>query len=330
MYRNIMYQFKESRYMKMGMWYIKKMESEAEIMLNLGSPQILKKITASIKRRFGILTIKEIANRNIIVLPIPKEKEINEKWQEKLAEKINKKLYDKPNQNLVLANELNLPVFKNCLYSKNCNILDGRWLFGYLLPQVVEYVAEKQGKKAEALEVSIMTNDHSENFLKTMIAIAQKVKMLNIITNELEKFRKIEEYLYENKGIVIRITNHHKKALLKSSLIINFDFPEEIINQYVIPKKAVIVNVSGKIAIASKRFSGINSNYYQISLPEKYKNWLKENNMYHDFDKAVFYESMLYRSGSYESIMKQIEENETKILCLIGNKGEIREAEFLC
>lgn len=311
----------------MGMWYIKKMQEETEI-VGTNVPTIFRKITANLKKCFHILTIKEISNKTIVILPIKKDKELKEKQQQKLAEKIAKKIYDKPNQHIILANQLELPIFKNVLYANNCNILNGRWLFLYLMPKVVEYIADKEEKTAQTMEISIMVNDNSETILKTMIAIAQKVKMLNIITNDIEKFRRIEEYLYENKGIVIRITNNRKKALLKSNMILNFDFPEEIVNQYTIPKKAVVVNVSERVTIFSKRFSGINSNYYQVSLPEEYKNWFDENNIHQDFDETVLYESMVYRKSSYESIMKQIEENESKIKCLIGNKGEIREEEF--
>ena len=278
----------------MGTWYIKKMESEAEI---IEKPNFFKRVIARIKMKLGILHIKEIENKTIVILPVLKAKDLSEKNQARLADKIAKRLYDKPNQNLVLAHDLNLPGFKNYLYSQNCNILDGRWLFTYLLPQVINYVAEN-------------------------------VKMLNIITNDIEKFRRIEEYLYENKGIIVRLTNNRKKALLKSSLILNIDLPEEVVNEYVIPKKAILVNISEKITILSKRFSGINSNYYRISLPEKYKNWFEENNIYQDFDEAVLYESMLYKRGSYEVIVKEIRENESKIKCLVGNKGEIREDEY--
>lgn len=310
----------------MGIWYVKKMENEAEL---VDKPNYFNNIIAKVKRAFCILTIKEVGNKTILILPVFKTKELNEKYQEKLAKKIAKRLYDKPNQNLVLSNDLELPIFKNYLYSQNCNILDGRWLFRYLLPQVIDYIAEKQEKEAQTIEVSIMINDNSESCLKTIIDIAQKVKMLNIVTNEIEKFKRVEEYLYETKGIIVRITNNRKKALLKSNIIFNIDFPEELVNQYIIPKKASIVNVSDKIAILSKRFSGINSNYYKISLPEKYKKWFEEYNIYHDFEESILYESMLYKKGSYESIVKEIWENESKITCLVGNNGEIREDEFL-
>lgn len=309
----------------MGTWYIKKMESEAEI---IEKPNFFKRVIARIKMKLGILHIKEIENKTIVILPVLKAKDLSEKNQERLADKIAKRLYDKPNQNLVLAHDLNLPGFKNYLYSQNCNILDGRWLFTYLLPQVINYVAEKQEIDSKTLEVSMMINDNSESNLKTIIEIAQNVKMMNIITNDIEKFRRIEEYLYENKGIIVRLTNNRKKALLKSSLILNIDLPEEVVNEYVIPKKAILVNISEKITILSKRFSGINSNYYRISLPEKYKNWFEENNIYQDFDEAVLYESVLYKRGSYESIEKEIKENESKIKCLVGNNGEIREDEY--
>lgn len=320
-----MYQFKKAGAI-MGTWYIKKMESEAEL---VDKYNFLGRIIAKLKRVFGKFYIKETGNKTIVILPVLKSHELNEKTQEKLANKLAKRLYDKSNQNVVLSNELNLATFKNTLYSKNCNILDGRWLFVYFLPNIIEYVSEKQKRDSHVLEVSIMVNDNSERNLKTIIQIAQKVKMLNIITNNINKFRRIEEYLYTNKGIVVRITNNRKKALIKSNLIFNLDFPEEFVNEYVIPKKTIIVNISEKITIFSKRFSGINSNYYKIYLPQKYKTWFEEYNIYRNFEETVLYESMLYKKNSYEAIEKEIKDNESKIQCLVGNNGDIRDEEFL-
>ena len=312
----------------MGIWYVKKMSQEEEAIKAEKLPLTVKKLLVKAKEILLLPTIKEIDNRTIVILPIKIKKNITEKQQEKLARKIAKHMYDKSNQNIVLSKELELPILKNTLFSNNCNLLDGRWLFSYLTPQIIQYVSERQEKTSQMLEVSIMVNDNKEQILKNIIKIAQKLKMLNIITNNIEKFRKIEEYLYKNMGIVVRITNNRKKALLKSNLIINYDFPEEAINKYILPKKAIIVNISEKISIASKRFSGINSNFYRISLPEKYRKWFAENNMDSSFDEAILYESVLYKKSSYESICKEIEENGSKIKYLVGNNGNICEEEY--
>ena len=54
-----------------------------------------------------------------------------------------------------------------------------------------------------------------------IVFIAEHVKRLNIVTNNLNKFKKIEDYLYNELGITINISNNKKQSLLKSNLIFN-------------------------------------------------------------------------------------------------------------
>ncbi len=221
-----------------------------------------------------------------------------------------------------------MELFKNELYSKNANMLDGKWLVNYLVPEIVEYISSKQECPIEQQEISILVNDNSEVNLKNIVYISKKVKRLNIVTNNIDKFKKIEEYLYNKLGIMITITNNKKKSLMKSNIIINIDFVEESINQYKIPIYSTIFNVNGFIKIYSKRFSGINTNNYSINFPEKYNEILNQYNITEQFEKNILYESMVYRKDSYENIRLEIEENNSKIEYLIGNNGKIAEQEY--
>ena len=62
--------------------------------------------------------------------------------------------------------------------------------------------------------------------------LAKKYKSINIVTNHVEKFKKLEKSLEEDEGIIISITNNKKRSLMKSGIIINIDFPNELINKY--------------------------------------------------------------------------------------------------
>ena len=93
---------------------------------------------------------------------------------------------------------------------------------------------------------------------------------------------------------MLNISNNKRKSLLKSQIIINIDFPEELINTYRIYDKAIILNINDKINLRSKRFNGINSNYYQIELPDIYK--------LQNFDDEIVYESLIYIKPKYEEI----------------------------
>lgn len=266
------------------------------------------------KKLFNIITLKEIQNKTVATLPYGN--------LDKLANKLCGKLYDKENQNLVLSKDLmGKESFVNYLNANNINILNGRWLFSYLTEEILAYIAEKSEKELQTMEISVMVNDNSEKNLKIIINIASKVKMLNIITNHIEAFRKIEEYLYDKQGILVRITNNTKKSLLKTNVILNLDFPEELVNKYSLPKKTIVVNIGEAVNIRSKRFAGINANFYEVEFPE-------ENELVDSFETEILYESILYKKASYESIREQIRVNKSKIKNLVGINGIICEKEY--
>lgn len=214
------------------------------------------------------------------------------------------------------------------MYSNDANILDGRWILNYFVPEIVEYISNMQEYILEQQEISILVNDNSEVNLKNIVYLSKKVKMLNIVTNNIDKFKKIEEYLYNKLGIMITVTNNKKKSLMKSNIIINIDFVEEGINQYKIPIYATIFNVNNYTKIYSKRFSGVNAYNCVISFPEKYTKMFGQYNIIEQFEKNILYESMIYRKDSFENIRLEIEENNSKIEYLMGNNGKIDAREY--
>ncbi len=149
--------------------------------------------------------------------------------------------------------------------------------------------------------------------------VAQNIKRVNIVTNHINKFKKMEEYLYNESGIILNISNNKYKSLLNSELIINMDFPQELINKYEIYDKAVIVNILNRVEIKTKRFNGINVTYYSIYMPKKYK--------MNGFDNQIVYESEIYKYA-YKQARNCIIKDKIKIRKLIGINGKITEGEF--
>ena len=133
-------------------------------------------------------------------------------------------------------------------------IQDGRWLFEILITDIIEYIINKKKLEKTKLKISILINDITEFEIENIKELAKKYKNLNIVTNHIEKFKKIEKELLEKEGIMITVTNNRKKSLVKSDIIYNVDFPEETLNKYVINDEAIIINLHGKIKIKKKRF----------------------------------------------------------------------------
>lgn len=166
----------------------------------------------------------------------------------------------------------------------------------------------------------MLINDLTDIEFENIKDLARKYKTINIVTNHIEKFKKLEKQLQENEGIIITITNNKKKSLMKTQIILNVDFPKELINKYNIRDDAIIVNVRGKIKINKKRFNGLNINDYEINFRDNKKDEKAISNKYYLKD---MYESELYKNQRISEIREKLKADKVTIKKLILNNGEL-------
>lgn len=209
-----------------------------------------------IRKIFNIVELEQ----NRVILPITKSEIENGKLSQKkaqiLAKNIVNKLKNAIGNNVILSKEIKKQKnLVNYLYSQNMNIIDGKWLFGILSDEAITYVVNKKKMKKEKLNVSILVNDVEDYVLENIKLIVRKYKRVNIVTNHLEKFKKLEKEIFEKDGIMVTVTNNKKKSLTKSNVILNYDFPSELINKYKIYDEAIVLNVKQNVSISSKRFN---------------------------------------------------------------------------
>lgn len=268
------------------------------------------------------LKINNVLNKieykeNFVNLPINGESKLSSKK----VKKIIKKLKDNNIRTVVLSKNLShIEILKNEMYYNNINILEGKYLFKLLIEESIEYICKKSNKKMEDLEISFLTNDANNLNKQIILELSPKIKRLNIITNNIGEFKDIEDYLYNEMGIMIKLSNNKKTDLLKTNIIINIDFMEDIINRYNLPKQGIIININEGIRIKSKKFNGININNYYIEMPTKYK--------IEGFDNEYIYESYIW-GKEYDLARKQILDDKIRIKNLIGEKGIINSREFV-
>lgn len=215
--------------------------------------------------------------------------------------------------------------FINKINEMDIPISDGRWLFKFLVIQILEYISKCQDINIDKLRIAIVTSENNElisYYIEELNKINNRIK---IITGHREKFYYIEEKLYYDKGIVLEISNNKRKALQDIDVIFNFDFDEERINRYKLAQKAIIVNFKEKIDIKQKFFSGININFYELEFENKAMNILEWTS---NFNKEELYESYLYRNDKIERLEQDIVKDNVRINGLIGNKGKILEKEY--
>ena len=267
-----------------------------------------------LEKKFNIIRIQE----NTIMLPI--EENSTEKQIEKIAAKTKKIVQKYSNsKKVVLSKEMyKEQKYINYLNTYELEIQDGKWLFEILLPNVVEYIINK--RKIEKVNISMLINDLTDIELENIKILARKYKSINIVTNHIEKFRKVEKQLQEDEGITITITNNKKKSLMKSQIILNIDFPKELINKYNIKDEAIIVNLKGNVRINKKRFNGLNINNYEIDFRNDKKN---DKSLKNKFYLKDLYQSELYKKQRISEIKEKIKNDKVIIKSLILNNGEL-------
>ncbi|MCI8833413.1 MAG: hypothetical protein HFJ19_04360 [Clostridia bacterium] len=204
-------------------------------------------------------------------------------------------------------------------------ISDGRWLFKFLLLQILEYISNCQNISIGEFKIALVTDENNDLISYYIEELTKRSNKVKIITNHREKFYIIEEKLYYNKGIVLEISNNKRKGLQDVDIIFNFNFEEDKLNRYKLNDNAILINLKEKVNVNSKRFSGINIHLYEIDFENRLMNILDWTE---GFEKNEIYESYLYRNDKIENIEQNIIKDKVIIKSLIGSKGKIKEEEY--
>lgn len=269
---------------------------------------------SKIEEWFNIIKLK---NNRII---LPNKKEENIKTDEIFAQKTKNILDKTASKKIILSKNIHKKNgYINYLYSYNYDIVDGKWLFKILMYDVLEYIIMKKNLDKEETQVSIMVNDITEKDLYNIKKIITNFKKVNIITNHLEKFKNLEEK-YKDIGIVINVGNNKRKGILKSKIILNLDFPSELVNKYNIYDEAIIVNFQNNVKIKKKRYNGICINDYEIDVKNCNDfNFLDFENYY----KKELYEGISYKNQPIEEVLKKLKIDGVVIEKLVGVNNSI-------
>ena len=195
----------------------------------------------------------KISNNKIILNIDLKKAKLKSKI--KTAKKVKAILDSKKTKQLCIAKKIKEDEqFIDLLYSNNIKICTPKWIFKQYTDHIICKLMESI--KKEETELSFCVNEVDSQIEKYIYKYAKEFKRINIITNHIGKFKKIEEKIYNDEGILINITNNRKKSLSKAKLIINVDFPKELLNEFIIYDKSVIINWDEPLKIRKKRFEG--------------------------------------------------------------------------
>ena len=151
-----------------------------------------KKFNANLK----IEKIKEESLLCIIPIDIDRIKKINSSkfvkyLYKKCANNIEKTFNEYDVKFIILSKKVKEleEIKKICTYN-NIKILDGKYLFKIMLPNVLEHIFCIRNEKLETQNIHMVINQNSEMNIDLIEYISGKVKSVNIVTKQIRNFRK--------------------------------------------------------------------------------------------------------------------------------------------
>ncbi len=270
---------------------------------------------------------KVVVDDNKIKLPINLEEKLiaNDKIAEKISKKTANIIKLSRTRKVVISNDLKkyekyINSLNNISNMQNLKleIFDGRKIFKILSLDIVKYICEKNKLDLGNLKISILVNNLDMYLVDILKDLLGSCKKINVVTNNIERYKYLEEYFLSEFGIMISVGNNKKKGLVRSNIILNMDFPSELINKYNIKEDANIINFKGNVKIDKKRFNGINVNDIDIGF-NKFEE-IDDDIFYSKrFKKIEIYEAYKFIEEKYEKIKEKIKKDNVKITYLQGN-----------
>lgn len=263
-----------------------------------------------------IFNIIKLEGNNIFVPLMEIE---NLKVQEKLAKKTIKIFENLNSKKVVISKNVKMyKTYVNLLSTGQFDVVNGKWLFSMLIPEVIKYVENKKNLKEEETSVYFLVNDFTETVIENIKAMAKGHKHVSVITKYVEKMKKIEHQILQETGVVITVMNNKKKSLAKAQIVINADFTNELLNQYNICENAIIIDLTQSLRNLKKRFNGFVVNNYEIKLKNRSEYRIDENM----FFQRELYESEFYKKQPYEYVRKKIIKDGVQIKKLFTKNQE--------
>lgn len=287
--------------------YIKKLKNDEELAQNIDMPKFLKKIVIKLIKFFNIITVKKIDELHYLYI-IPKE---NIKIIQKIINKNSK-------EKIILSKELKK-------YEKELNLSKKGSKIVFFVYDILKYITNNLNIKIELQNIYILANEYNKENIEIIKYLSNKVKTINIVTNNIVKYRRLEEKLYNEEGILITITNNKTKGLKRANFVINLDFDNETIKNYNMNMNSIIINCANNKIDVLKYFQGIIINDIEIKIEEK-----KENEeLYKEFDKTEIYSSFQSKKETYIETINRIKNDKVEVEGLVGMSGNIDVKELL-
>ena len=337
-----------------------KRDNSSKIVNNIRNSIITNKIRKIINEKSidGIVLSDEIKKNTEFMDKLILNKKSNNSNNKSNISKVNyKKNLDCIINEHNIANQLvkDSNIAKHFIKQRNVFFINGRGLFKYIIYEILVYIINIQNRKAELEDVFIVANNIDEIILDNIIFLSTKFKNINIVSKNIEKYRYIEDIVYNNTGNNVILLNNKRKSLKRAKFIVNVDNSINELNEYLIYRKAIIINLNDEINNKDKNeisiiqdtkehvnqdttkkrkivtltgFEGIFVNSYEIDVNNRIKEFFKKYGLIYETSITILYESFLNKKENFSNMRLKIEDAGLIIKKLYGNNGIIDENEY--
>lgn len=297
-----------------------------------------------IKYFLGIVGVHQFEQGYVFKIPVLEKEKSMDKIVAKLLKKIKKVNIDK----IVFSNNIVDSIWylkiEDELHKNNKDILNGRKLMKYMNYEIFEHILDLQKTKMNEQDIYFLVKKDKNLDINFLTKFVENCKTVNIVTNDIEKYKGIQENLYLKENILIGVSNNKNKALKRAKYIFNLNMTKKDMEKFKINRNAIIVNFENPVIYNNSAFDGINVNYFNIDIPDEYIERFEDINEMEEFDNTKLYEiillnkiekynrsiSNLDKKSRRDEIVRNIIQNDNiKIIGLVGNKGEIDENEII-
>ena len=327
-----------------------KRDNLSKIVNNIRNSIITNKIRKIINEKSidGIVLSDEIKKNTEFMDKLLNKKSNNSNKNKSNISKVNYK------KNLdCIIDEHNIA--KHFIKQRNVFFIKGKGLFKYIIYEILVYIINIQNRKAELEDVFIVANNIDEIIIDNIIFLSTKFKNINIVSKNIEKYRYIEDIVYNNTGNNVILLNNKRKSLKRAKFIVNVDNSINELNEYLIYRKAIIINLNDEINNKDKNeisiiqdtkehvnqdttkkrkivtltgFEGIFVNSYEIDVNNRIKEFFKKYGLIYETSITILYESFLNKKENFSNMRSKIEDAGLIIKKLYGNNGIIDENEY--
>lgn len=274
----------------------------------------LQKLTESkIKNKYFKLILFKLLIKFKLIIKMKYGKDsiyiIFSKNSDDLENRVEKKLKSIGKEdNLVLSEKLISTIEKSNKFYINKYLLSkkkNKSIYRKEIGNVIEKVMSIKQENTNENNLFVLLKEIDDFLRPGLVQAAYTYKSLNIVTNNIRNFARLEEEIYNTLEIPIVVTNNKKKALLNARYILNVDYSQEDIAECNINRNATIFNISNNNICKIKGFCGTIINNIVVKDVSS-KNYIERRFEYIIKPKVVKYE----------------------IVKFIGNNGDISQKEL--